>query len=73
MGTSLHTLKPPAGARKNRKRLGRGPGSGLAEPRAGTTAESLAVLASASGRLESMEFGTHRSLSFNRRSLPARR
>jgi large subunit ribosomal protein L15 len=31
MGTSLHTLKPPAGARKNRKRVGRGPGSGLGE------------------------------------------
>jgi large subunit ribosomal protein L15 len=28
MGTSLHTLQPPAGARKNRKRVGRGPGSG---------------------------------------------
>ncbi|MFH1687859.1 MAG: 50S ribosomal protein L15 [bacterium] len=25
----LHTLKPPAGARKDRKRVGRGPGSGL--------------------------------------------
>jgi large subunit ribosomal protein L15 len=31
MGTSLHTLKPPAGARKTRKRVGRGPGSGLGE------------------------------------------
>lgn len=31
MGTSLHTLKPPAGARKRRKRVGRGPGSGLGE------------------------------------------
>jgi large subunit ribosomal protein L15 len=31
MGTELHTLKPPAGARKNKKRLGRGPGSGLGE------------------------------------------
>lgn len=31
MGTELHTLKPPAGARKTRKRLGRGPGSGLGE------------------------------------------
>jgi large subunit ribosomal protein L15 len=31
MGTQLHTLKPPAGARKSRKRLGRGPGSGLGE------------------------------------------
>ena len=28
MGTELHTLTPPAGARKKRKRLGRGPGSG---------------------------------------------
>ena len=28
MGTELHTLKPPAGARKSKKRLGRGPGSG---------------------------------------------
>jgi large subunit ribosomal protein L15 len=28
MGTELHTLKPPAGARKKRKRIGRGPGSG---------------------------------------------
>lgn len=28
MGTELHTLKPPAGARKRRKRVGRGPGSG---------------------------------------------
>ena len=28
MGTELHTLKPPAGARKKRKRVGRGPGSG---------------------------------------------
>ncbi|NVB36804.1 50S ribosomal protein L15 [Pseudenhygromyxa sp. WMMC2535] len=28
MGTELHTLKPPAGARKRKKRLGRGPGSG---------------------------------------------
>lgn len=31
MGTSLHTLKPPVGARKRRKRVGRGPGSGLGE------------------------------------------
>ena len=28
MGTELHTLKPPAGHRKKRKRIGRGPGSG---------------------------------------------
>ena len=28
MGTELHTLKPPAGARKKKKRVGRGPGSG---------------------------------------------
>jgi len=28
MGTTLSTLKPPAGARHKRKRLGRGPGSG---------------------------------------------
>lgn len=28
MGTELHTLKPPAGARKRKKRIGRGPGSG---------------------------------------------
>ena len=28
MGTSLHTLQPPAGARHRRKRVGRGPGSG---------------------------------------------
>ena len=28
MGTTLHTLKPPAGARKRRKRVGRGIGSG---------------------------------------------
>ena len=27
MGTTLSTLTPPAGARRNRKRLGRGPGS----------------------------------------------
>jgi large subunit ribosomal protein L15 len=25
----LHTLKPPAGSRKNRRRVGRGPGSGM--------------------------------------------
>jgi large subunit ribosomal protein L15 len=31
MGTSLHTLQPPAGARKKRKRVGRGPGSGLGQ------------------------------------------
>lgn len=29
MGTTLSTLKPPAGSRCKRKRLGRGPGSGL--------------------------------------------
>jgi large subunit ribosomal protein L15 len=29
MGTTLHTLKPKAGATKTRKRLGRGHGSGL--------------------------------------------
>ena len=29
MGTTLHTLKPNPGANKNRKRLGRGHGSGL--------------------------------------------
>ncbi len=29
MGTELHTLKPPAGARKKKKRVGRGPGSGV--------------------------------------------
>ena len=29
MGTTLSTLKPPAGARTKRKRIGRGPGSGL--------------------------------------------
>lgn len=29
MGTTLSTLKPPAGARSKRKRLGRGVGSGL--------------------------------------------
>lgn len=28
MGTELHNLKPPAGARKRKKRVGRGPGSG---------------------------------------------
>jgi large subunit ribosomal protein L15 len=28
MGTTLSTLKPPAGARRKRKRVGRGPGSG---------------------------------------------
>lgn len=28
MGTELHTLKPPAGARKKKKRVGRGIGSG---------------------------------------------
>jgi large subunit ribosomal protein L15 len=28
MGTELHTLQPPAGARKKKKRKGRGPGSG---------------------------------------------
>jgi large subunit ribosomal protein L15 len=28
MGTELHNLKPPAGARKRKKRIGRGPGSG---------------------------------------------
>jgi large subunit ribosomal protein L15 len=28
MGTTLHTLKPPAGARKKMKRVGRGIGSG---------------------------------------------
>jgi large subunit ribosomal protein L15 len=28
MGTSLNDLKPPEGARKRRKRIGRGPGSG---------------------------------------------
>lgn len=31
MGTELHSLKPPAGARKPKKRVGRGPGSGLGE------------------------------------------
>lgn len=31
MGTELHSLKPPAGARKRKKRVGRGPGSGLGE------------------------------------------
>ena len=29
MGTTLHTLKPNAGATRNKKRLGRGHGSGL--------------------------------------------
>ena len=29
MGTTLHTLKPPAGARRRKKRVGRGIGSGL--------------------------------------------
>ena len=28
MGTTLHTLQPPEGHRKRRKRVGRGPGSG---------------------------------------------
>lgn len=28
MGTTLHTLSPPDGARRKRKRVGRGPGSG---------------------------------------------
>lgn len=28
MGTELHNLKPPEGARRPRKRIGRGPGSG---------------------------------------------
>jgi large subunit ribosomal protein L15 len=31
MGTTLHTLKGPRGATKNRKRIGRGPGSGTGE------------------------------------------
>jgi large subunit ribosomal protein L15 len=31
MGTTLHTLKAPRGATRNRKRLGRGPGSGTGE------------------------------------------
>ena len=32
MGTTLHTLKAPQGATRNRKRIGRGPGSGTGEP-----------------------------------------
>src|SRR3569832_737143 len=31
MGTTLHSLKAPRGATKNRKRIGRGPGSGTGE------------------------------------------
>lgn len=31
MGTTLHTLKAPPGATRNRKRIGRGPGSGTGE------------------------------------------
>jgi large subunit ribosomal protein L15 len=31
MGTTLHSLKGPRGATKNRKRVGRGPGSGTGE------------------------------------------
>jgi large subunit ribosomal protein L15 len=31
MGTTLHTLKGPHGATRNRKRIGRGPGSGTGE------------------------------------------
>jgi large subunit ribosomal protein L15 len=31
MGTTLHTLKGPPGATRNRKRIGRGPGSGTGE------------------------------------------
>jgi large subunit ribosomal protein L15 len=31
MGTNLHTLKAPKGATRNRKRIGRGPGSGTGE------------------------------------------
>ena len=31
MGTTLHTLKGPTGATRNRKRIGRGPGSGTGE------------------------------------------
>ena len=31
MGTTLHTLKGPRGATRNRKRIGRGPGSGTGE------------------------------------------
>jgi large subunit ribosomal protein L15 len=31
MGTSLHTLKGPRGSTRNRKRIGRGPGSGTGE------------------------------------------
>jgi large subunit ribosomal protein L15 len=31
MGTTLHNLKGPRGATKNRKRVGRGPGSGTGE------------------------------------------
>jgi len=31
MGTTLHSLKGPRGSRRNRKRIGRGPGSGTGE------------------------------------------
>ena len=31
MGTTLQSLKPPKGATRNRKRIGRGPGSGTGE------------------------------------------
>jgi large subunit ribosomal protein L15 len=31
MGTTLHTLKGPRGSTRNRKRIGRGPGSGTGE------------------------------------------
>lgn len=31
MGTTLHTLRGPRGATRNRKRIGRGPGSGTGE------------------------------------------
>src|SRR5437764_5332973 len=31
MGTTLHNLKGPKGATRNRKRIGRGPGSGTGE------------------------------------------
>jgi len=31
MGTTLHTLKGPNGSTRNRKRIGRGPGSGTGE------------------------------------------
>ncbi|TPV94132.1 MAG: 50S ribosomal protein L15 [Myxococcales bacterium FL481] len=60
MGTTLHTLAPPAGHRRRRKRVGRGPGSGTGKTSGRGMKGQLARHDSMSAAFEGGQLPIHR-------------